>query len=97
MPGPEWIDLFGKIGFPAALAVFLMWRMYKDKQETTARLQQSEDWIKNTLIGVTNSVTTALGEATEAIKENHKTNAQVMDAIRSIKCPAQRDRHANTD
>ena len=80
------MDWVLKLGFPAALAVFLIWRSEVKNAETVKRLQASEDWIKSTLVKLAGDVTAALKDSTDAWREALDHQARIERLLRNRPC-----------
>jgi hypothetical protein len=58
----------------------------KANREMVRRLQDTEDWIRHTLVVALGDVTKVMGELLQSSRENRRAQQSVVDAIRSKPC-----------
>ena len=73
------LDIALKMGVPAALALYLVWRMDRRDADTILRLQSTEDWVREALM-------TALNECTSALRDSARTNRMIIRALEVRPC-----------
>jgi len=86
-------DLISQLGFPVALCLVLLWwingqakRWQSDHAALTTRLQQSEDWIRDTLSLMNAQLAGVIRDNTHAMHELLNTNREIVRALRERPC-----------
>jgi hypothetical protein len=75
------IDIALKLGLPAAIAVYLIWRTDQRDQGTIGRLQATEDWIRTTLVALNATTAESVRDNTLALRESARMHRQILEAL----------------
>ena len=87
------VDMVTQLGFPVALCLVLLWwingqakRWQADHTALTVRLQQSEDWIRETLSKMNGQLSAVVRDNTHAMQDLLRTNTEIVRALRERPC-----------
>lgn len=86
MTSADLLEWAMKLGFPAALAAFLIWQNYKQQARLVLRLTQSEDWIRETLVQLSTNAAATVRDNTAALRESARVHRQILDALAERPC-----------
>jgi len=75
-----------KLGFPAALAAFLIWQNHKQQSKLVTRLTESEDWIRVTLVDLAKSTAESVRDNTLALRESARVHRHILEALSERPC-----------
>jgi hypothetical protein len=78
--------IISQLGFPVAIAAFLIWQQSKATASMMARLAASEDFIRSTLAELNKETAQALRENTAAMREGARAHRDILLALRSRPC-----------
>tara|TARA_R110002020_G_scaffold175493_1_gene367404 strand:+ start:20171 stop:20428 length:258 start_codon:yes stop_codon:yes gene_type:complete len=68
----DWVEILGKFGFPAAVALYLLWQTRKDKDALEKRLDGVEKFCREDLKQIAEDSTKVIAENNELIINNRK-------------------------
>jgi hypothetical protein len=78
----EWIEIVGKVGFPVAVAFYLLWQSRKDKEAVEKRVNGLDSFIKNDLKNIAESSIKVNQECADAIKADLKIIEKNSEALK---------------
>lgn len=88
----EWVEIVGKLGFPVAVAIFLLVQSRKDRQEMNedkkrleARFSGLEEFCRKGLVDSLHSSTEVITKNTEVIKNNVQTMNETKKVLEECK------------
>ena len=66
----DWIEIIGKVGFPVAMCLYLLWQQKKTNDATNARVDSLDDFVKNDLKDIAENQTKVIAENNEILIRN---------------------------
>ena len=68
----EWIEVIGKVGFPVAMCLYLLWQQKKTNDATNKRVDALDEFVKNDLKDIAENSTKVIAENSEVLIRNTK-------------------------
>lgn len=65
----NWIEVIGKVGFPIAVALYLLWQSRKDKEALEKRFNTLEEFCRNDLKKISEESSQVIKENTEVLNQ----------------------------